>query len=592
MRTITASAIQFTALLLLIISLSCSKPARNASDENIQQLLDQSEHYIDAYQLDSALILLYDLLPRLEADSLSQQNILAMKQIGDAYDTKGKYDSASHYLYNALRLAEQTGEEKTQIRILCSLGILYFNLRKTDDAISYYEQMFEMAQKQNDTINMVRAVNNMGNTYATLNNDFKKAIPCFENSILWAEKIGFEDAIMTSKTTLVQIYTETGELDKAYKMALEIAERYSDNYYTSFMLANIYLKKGEPARAIGLYKQILEKNTEFDTQEFHIALLDGLFQAYKEKKDYEHALEYYGRSRALSDSLHTVQSDKNIQDLKIAYETEKKEVKIAALEKEKRLMTELGIVGIAVLLLALATFFLLWRWTVQKRRVAEQQKQLAEQQVKQLEQEKQLVATQAVLDGETQERTRLARDLHDGLGSMLTGVKLNLLEMKKGVTLEYSDVERFDKALGLLDRSVNEMRRVAHHLMPDTLSRFGLKSAVSDFCNGLPPVRFAYYGDESRLDTKLEVMIYRSIHELVNNALKYAGADKIMVQIMQEPGRIAFTVQDDGCGFDPSAETRGIGLQNIRTRVMSYNGVINIESRAGEGTEVNVEVGL
>jgi len=144
--------------------------------------------------------------------------------------------------------------------------------------------------------------------------------------------------------------------------------------------------------------------------------------------------------------------------------------------------------------------------------------------------------------------------------------------------------------LGLLDSSVQEMRRVAHHLMPDSLSRFGLKPAVSDFCSNLPSVQFTYYGDESRLDSKLEVMIYRSIHELVNNALKHAGASQIMVQIIQEPGRIAFTVQDDGCGFDPSTETEGMGLQNIRTRVASYNGLLDISSKAGEGTEINVEL--
>ena len=219
-----------------------------------------------------------------------------------------------------------------------------------------------------------------------------------------------------------------------------------------------------------------------------------------------------------------------------------------------------------------------------------QKKRLAEQQIKQLIQEKQLVATQSVLDGETRERARLARDLHDGLGSLLTGAKLQLLEMKQGVKLEYADVESFDKALGLLDDSVGEMRRVAHHLMPYSLSRFGLKAAVTDFCKNLPTVQFTYYGDESRLDPNMEVILYRSIHELVNNALKHAGATHIMVQIIQEHDRIAFTVQDDGTGFNPSAVTEGMGLQNIRTRVEAYNGLLDINSTAGEGTEINGEL--
>jgi signal transduction histidine kinase len=103
-------------------------------------------------------------------------------------------------------------------------------------------------------------------------------------------------------------------------------------------------------------------------------------------------------------------------------------------------------------------------------------------------------------------------------------------------------------------------------------------------------IDFGWYGAETRLEPKLELLIYRCIHELVNNALKYAGASKIMVQIMQEDDRISFTVQDDGCGFDLSTETKGTGLQNIHTRVISYGGILNIDSTAGEGTEVNAEM--
>jgi signal transduction histidine kinase len=252
--------------------------------------------------------------------------------------------------------------------------------------------------------------------------------------------------------------------------------------------------------------------------------------------------------------------------------------------------TNKGVATTFVLLPAPVASLIAWRYAVDKKKLAERQIKFANQKIIQLEQEKQLVATQSVLDGETRERARLARDLHDSLGSMLTGVKLNLLEMKQGAKLEYTDVERFNRALGLLDKSVQEMRRVAHHLMPDSLSRFGLKPAVNDFCNNLPSVQFMYYGDDSRIEPNLEVMIYRTIHELVNNALKHAGAEQIMVQILREDERIAFTVQDDGCGFDPDTITQGMGLENIRNRVAAYNGIINIDSSADEGTEINVEL--
>jgi signal transduction histidine kinase len=107
-----------------------------------------------------------------------------------------------------------------------------------------------------------------------------------------------------------------------------------------------------------------------------------------------------------------------------------------------------------------------------------QKKRLAEQKIKQLEQEQQLIVTHAMLDGETQERASLVRDLHDGLGGLLSAVRLNLEDMKSGADGNADSRARFDKAIGMLDDSIHEMCRVAHHLMPDALSRFGLKMAI------------------------------------------------------------------------------------------------------------------
>jgi signal transduction histidine kinase len=267
----------------------------------------------------------------------------------------------------------------------------------------------------------------------------------------------------------------------------------------------------------------------------------------------------------------------------VEYETEKKEIQIATLEEEKRLLTWLGIAGAAILLLGLAALFFLWRWTVQKRRKAELQ-------IKQLEQEQQLVATQSVLDGEIQERTRLARDLHDGLGSILAAARYNLADIKKASILETAEMERFDQAISLLDDSMREMRRVAHHLMPESLGNAGLKQSIADFCNSIPIAKFAYYGDESRLDSRIEVMLYRVMHELVSNALKHSGASHILVQIVRDADSISLTVQDDGCGFDTTKQSEGMGLHNIRTRVAAYNGHLLMDSKIGEGTEVNIEL--
>jgi signal transduction histidine kinase len=224
-----------------------------------------------------------------------------------------------------------------------------------------------------------------------------------------------------------------------------------------------------------------------------------------------------------------------------------------------------------------------------RHRIIIQKRQIAEQKVKHLEQEQQLIATQAVLDGETTERSRVARDLHDGIGGMLSLVKLNLNDVKN-FEIDGAGVEKFGKALDMLDQSIIELRRVAHHIMPETLSRSGLKVSLEDFCLAVPNAHFQYIGENIRLDSRLEVLLYRCTYELVNNAVKHAQANNINVQLMLDNNLISLTVQDDGVGFDPQTVKAGMGIENIRTRIALYKGKLNIESFSGKGTEICIEV--
>jgi len=518
-----------------------------------------------------------------------------LKNIGVTNAIYGKYDLALDNFLKALDIAEKNNKSDETMELYLDLASAYTRMSNFRQGEAYYLKGEKLSREMNDSISLADAYQGLCSIYIN-KNDYTQALKYGEES--WRILSALPDIpayqMMFAARVLTDVWLKIPDYDKALEYAQKTVE-YARQTAVSFnlasalyMLSSCYLKQAKYKESEKIAFEALATDTT-DIYTNYI-LYDNIAQANIWLGNAPKGIAYFGKTLDAIRAYSNKNFQSSISEMEVKHETEKKEFQIAALQKEKQMMTKLVIAGGVVLLLALTAFFLLWRWTVQKRRVSEKQKQLAEQQLKQLEQEKQLVATQAVLDGETRERARLARDLHDGLGSILTGIKLNLLELKKGVRLEYADLEHYDNALGLLDRSVQEMRRVAHHLMPDSLSRFGLKPAVSDFCSDLPSVLFAYYGDESRLDPNLEVMIYRSIHELVNNALKHSGSDKIMVQIIQEPNRISFTVQDDGCGFNPSAETEGTGLQNIRTRVASYNGTIYIDSRAGEGTEINVDI--
>jgi signal transduction histidine kinase len=176
------------------------------------------------------------------------------------------------------------------------------------------------------------------------------------------------------------------------------------------------------------------------------------------------------------------------------------------------------------------------------------------------------------------------------MGGTLSALKLHLAEMTKNATPESASLTTCNKAMELLDESMREMRRIAHHLMPESLGREGLKTAISEFCKSIPNTSFAWYGSEERLDAKLELNVYRITYELINNAMKHAGASHIFVQIVCDANRISIAVKDDGRGFNTHEIAEGMGFSNIRSHVDSYNGFIDINSAKGEGTEINVEL--
>jgi signal transduction histidine kinase len=269
--------------------------------------------------------------------------------------------------------------------------------------------------------------------------------------------------------------------------------------------------------------------------------------------------DYYLRRYAEINAQYSEKSFHNtVSELDVRYETEKKEMRISSLEQQKKLYVFIGIAG---LLLAFAL------WTVYHQKIRSERK------------EKQLVAAHATLVGGKKERMRLARDLHDGLGGMLSAIKLGL-----------ADDERLQGVRRKIDYCIEELTRLAHHLMPASLSRFGLKAALEDYCRLFPNVRFHFFGEDRRMDEKIELTVYYCAYELVNNAVKYAAAEHIDVQLILDGDRVSLTVQDDGCGFDETQPAQGTGLKNIGDRVTAFNGKMDVTASPGNGSETIIEL--
>jgi signal transduction histidine kinase len=201
-----------------------------------------------------------------------------------------------------------------------------------------------------------------------------------------------------------------------------------------------------------------------------------------------------------------------------------------------------------------------------------------------------------MMEAREEERTRIAKDLHDGVGGLLSGVKMSLTQMQNRIDLKSDDKLVFARSLDMLDGSMQEIRRVSHAMMPPSLQQFGLKAAVRDFIEAINSMKtidvvFQVVGEESEnytLDTQL--VIYRIIQELINNVLKHSHAHKCLVQLVYADV-LTITVEDDGVGFEQH-KNKGAGLINIRQRVEFLKGTIDWNSNVGEGTSVLVEIPL
>jgi signal transduction histidine kinase len=280
-------------------------------------------------------------------------------------------------------------------------------------------------------------------------------------------------------------------------------------------------------------------------------------------------------------AISRLESEQKIQELSI---------------RQKSTMNYILMGSLAVLLIIGS---LLYAYTRKKQQLSYQTEQLQAQRIKELEQEKQLIAFDSLLKGQEEERSRLAKDLHDGLGGMLSGVKLSLSAMKGNIILTEDNARLFTKALDQLDNSIGEMRRVAHNMMPEALVKFGLQQAVQDYCEGLSEsqqlkIKCQYHGLETRMEPATEIIIYRIIQELLNNIVKHAQASEGLVQIMRHDTSVAITVEDNGKGFDPAKLEfqKGAGLSNVRSRVDYLKGQLDIRSEAGKGTSVHIECSL
>jgi len=544
--------------------------------------------YFVSMMYDSSAFYLEKTLALARQNKDSQREVTTLRMHGQLYRAQGLYEKALEWYLKAGKVAEQLKDDRQLFDIYTGIGGAYHLMDNHKPALLYYEKAEKIALKHQNQQNLGDIYFALSSVYSKLDDGQEEAIRYAQKSLKIHQNSGSPYNKIRSLNTLGDAYYAYDDYTNAMKYARE-ALRLADSIQNANLIADSYITISSILYFQEQYEESIKAalaalENDSTNYEYKKIAFFNLGVIYARMGDFESMENYFQRYQEAIQGYSNETYQKSLSEMEVKYETEKKELQIAALEKQKQLYIWLGVAGAIILLIALAFAFMRYRLAVSRRK-------LAEGESRRLEQEKQLVAVRATLDGEAAERTRLAKDLHDGLGGMLSAVKLNLPQVKGDALLEAVDVSRFRTALGMLDDSIQELRRVAHHMMPESLLRYGLKVSLTDFCAAIPTADFHYFGDEARLDGKIEIMVYRCIHELVNNALKHAEATQINVQLVQEHDRISFTVQDNGKGFDRQTVSEGMGLRNIRQRVDAFQGKLDIYS-SPDGTEVHVELEL
>jgi two-component system NarL family sensor kinase len=326
----------------------------------------------------------------------------------------------------------------------------------------------------------------------------------------------------------------------------------------------------------------------------------GYADWYEKKGDFANSNYFLRKSFLLADTILSEERNNLIAGTELKYQIRNKENEISRLNAEQEL-SKLSIRQKNILnyILAGATISILVISLLSLGNYRKKKK-LQQQQITELEKEKQLLATEAVLKGQEEERSRLAQDLHDGLGGMLSGIKFSFSNMKHHLIMTPENMQGFERGLDMLDASISELRRVAHSMMPEALMKYGLNAALKDFCtsinnSGVIKVSYQSYGMENLdIEQATSITIYRIIQELLNNIIKHAAASEAIVQVNKEEKKIMITVEDTGKGFDSSLlnDANGIGWLNIKNRVEYLKGKVDVQSAPGKGTSVNIDIDI
>jgi signal transduction histidine kinase len=583
--------------------------------------------------------------------------IQAENMFGNCYQRKAEYDKSLKSYRKCMALAEKINDLKGLAQATNNIGIVYGNLGEYDKALEIYQKSMEYERKRKNRTGEAEALNNLGVIHYYLGNmektiyylseaiiieeelgdnhllkkgyinlgalmeytkDYKGALKNYEKALIISEKLNDKHEISVCMNNIGGVYLNIGELDKSekyYQEALKLKTELKDlngQALSYINLGTIQERKNNKEKAIEYYNKALVISEKVKSKPFSKEAYKSLANVYESQGNYKQALFFQRKMEILKDSILNEEKTKVVAELETKYQSAEKErmllieknrsaelekenaikEKNVALEKKKTAEAEearaksrniaIGLAGGVIAIIFLALYIL------QKNRRKSQAEKDA---IIISEREKGL---QSIIETTETERRRIAKDLHDGIGQQLGGLKLAWQQIGKNVSPE--EKIKLETLTKILDETSIEVRNLSHQMMPKMLEQDGLNPALNDMLSktlGIAEINYEYNytANNNRLSPQKELAIYRISQELIGNILKHSGANEVSIDFYERNNKYFLMIEDNGKGFKENEITStGLGLQNIKARASAIQGEISFDSGSNKGTIVILSI--
>jgi len=491
------------------------------------------------------------------------------------------------------------------------VAIQYTKSGLLDEALDTYNELLNYHKGRNDLYMQTKIIGKLSDIYNEKGDTENKI-----KYIAYAKRLN-----RTLKDTTFMIenmhrtvlnYKFLNELDTALTIAKRslsvslISDKPDFISKSLYYIGDLYSEARDFRAAEKHLQRSLEYENNLPYNEGKLSTYGLLYNAYDKMGDYKKAYLFARRYEALKDSIKDHDRVIEESNLVIQYRTEAIEKENQSVKKVNQAITErtqaqkrtVTLLTLGLGLLSLAIYYIISFYTqrINASKIINLQKnQISEQKIRELEDNLKISSMQSMIEGQELERERIAKDLHDSLGGLLSTIKLQFDNVQSKVKT-IGRVKEYKTANKLIDTAVEEVRTISRNLQPGAMKDLGLIASLKDLFNRVdgrnyPEVTFQYFDFPDKIDNIKALSIYRIIQELLNNAIKHSKAKEILVQLSKQEEELVILFEDDGVGFDPENLTRkGMGLENIQSRVNYLKGTLHIDSQIGKGTTFLIHI--